>query len=144
LPLVHLPQRRRAVGFERCMKMTDDMSLHGRSILVIEDDLILAETLAELLEDAGASVVGPIGKRDEALAFIDDDDNRFDTVLLDVNLHGQPAYPIADQLIERRIPFVFTTGDSVDGADATYAAYPRCAKPYRQKTLLAMLASVRV
>lgn len=121
--------------------MTDDTSLHGRSILVIEDDLILAETLTELLEDAGASVLGPIGKRDEALAFIDGNDNRFDTVLLDMNLHGQPAYPIADHLIKRGIPFVFTTGNATDLADATYAAYPRCEKPYRQKALLTMLAS---
>jgi CheY-like chemotaxis protein len=82
--------------------------------------------------------------REEALSFIGGEDNRFDTVLLDVNLHGQPAYPIADQLIKRGIPFVFTTGNAADLANAAYAAYPHCAKPYRQKTLLAMLASAAI
>jgi DNA-binding NtrC family response regulator len=115
--------------------------LMGRRILVIEDDYLVAEILSQMLQDAGAIVLGPIGWRDEALTFISRNSVDFDTVVLDVNLHGQRSYPIADALIERTIAFVFTTGYGADALDAAYQGYPRCEKPFQQQTLFAALMS---
>jgi DNA-binding NtrC family response regulator len=116
--------------------------IQGRSILVIEDDYLVAEILVQMLEEAGSTVLGPIGWRDEALAFIRRNSPAFDTAVLDVNLHGQSSYPIADALIDRGIKFIFTTGYGADALDTAYRGYPRCEKPFQQQTLLAVLASV--
>ena len=124
--------------------MTHDRLLQGRRILVIEDDFLVAEILTEMLEEAGATILGPIGWRDEALAFVNHDSTRFDTVVLDINLHGQPSYPIADALIARDIQFVFMTGYGAGALEAAYRGYPRCEKPFEQKALLAALAPARI
>jgi DNA-binding NtrC family response regulator len=119
--------------------MTNVRFLQGRRILVIEDDFLLAETLTDMLEDAGATVVGSIGWRDEAFVFVSRDSIKFDTVIPDINLHGQPSYPIADVLIERGIHFVFVTGYGADAIEAAYRRYLRCEKPFEQKVLFAAL-----
>jgi DNA-binding NtrC family response regulator len=118
--------------------------IQGRSILVIEDDYLVAEILVQMLEDAGSTVLGPIGWRDEALTFISRNSATFDTAVLDVNLHGQPSYPIADALIERGIKFIFTTGYGADALATAYRGYPRCEKPFQQQTLFAALTSVLI
>jgi CheY-like chemotaxis protein len=115
--------------------------LQGRRILVVEDEYLIAEVLTQMLEDAGATVLGPIGWRDEALAFIRGDGSAFDVAVLDVNLHGQSSYPIADALIERGIDFVFTTGYGTDALNEAYRGYPRCTKPFDQQGLFAALIS---
>ena len=76
-------------------------ALSGRRPLVIEDDYLVAQILIQMLEDAGAAIIGPIGQIDEALSLIEHDSSGFDSVVLDVNLHGRASYPIADALIER-------------------------------------------
>jgi CheY-like chemotaxis protein len=115
--------------------------LQGRRILVVEDEYLVAEVLTQMLEDAGATVLGPIGWRDEALTFIRSDGPAFDVAVLDINLHGQPSYPIADALIERGIDFVFTTGYGGDALNEAYRGYPRCMKPFDQQALFAALTS---
>jgi CheY-like chemotaxis protein len=115
-------------------------ALVGRRILVIEDDYLVAQILTALLEDAGAVVLGPIGWRDEALSFIERDSSTFDSALLDINLHGQTSYPIADALTALGIRFAFTTGYDMSAIDEAYRDYPRCAKPFQEDKLLAALA----
>jgi CheY-like chemotaxis protein len=122
--------------------MTQNRPLQGRRILVVEDDYLVAEIVTEMLEDAGAVVLGPIGWRDEALRFIASDIAAFDTALLDVNLHGEVSYPIADALIRRDIHFVFTTGYGAGLLDEAYCSFRRCEKPFRAQTLLAALNAV--
>ena len=95
-----------------------------------------------MLEDAGAIVLGPIGWLDEALSFISSNSAAFDAALLDVNLHGEASYPIADALIKRGIHFVFTTGYDSDALDEAYRSYLRCEKPFRAETLIAALSAV--
>jgi hypothetical protein len=60
-------------------------------------------------------------------------------VVLDVHVHGQASYPVADALIEFGVHFVFTTGYDVDALDAKYRAYPRCEKPVEEQALFAAL-----
>jgi hypothetical protein len=44
-----------------------------------------------------------------------------DGAVVDINLQGELAYPIGDALIERGIPFVFTTGYDQAGIPTAYA-----------------------
>ena len=116
--------------------------LSGRRILVVEDDYLVAQLLVDLLQDAGAEVIGPIGHVDEAIAFIEGNSEKFDGAVLDVNLHGKKSYPIADALAARSVEFVFTTGYDAGVLEGKYAHYPRCEKPFNQPALIAVLAGV--
>jgi CheY-like chemotaxis protein len=113
--------------------------LHGRRILVVEDDFLVGEVLTDLLQELGAIVVGPIGWVDEAVEFITRGEEAIDGAVLDVNLHGKKSYPIADLLIERGITFVFATGYGLDGVDDRYRGFPRCEKPLNMAALVAAL-----
>jgi ActR/RegA family two-component response regulator len=122
----------------------ENMTLQGRRILVIEDDYLVAQVICSFLEEAGAEIVGPIGWVDEAIAFIKSHCAAFDGAVLDVNLHGQKSYPIADSLLAHHVGFVFTTGYGADAVEAAYRHYPRCEKPLNQQAIVAALATIRL
>ena len=82
--------------------------LEGLSILVVEDNFLLAEVTKDLLEDMGCTVVGPVGQLDSGLELARDAD--LDGAILDINLHGEFSFAIADVLRARDIPFMFVTG----------------------------------
>jgi DNA-binding response OmpR family regulator len=82
--------------------------LSGCRVLIVEDEYFLANDLEAALKSSGASVIGPIGDFDDAMHQAANDG--FDIAIIDINLHNEMAYPIADELIRQRIPFVFCTG----------------------------------
>jgi CheY-like chemotaxis protein len=114
--------------------------LEGYRILVVEDDYFVAKELVDILESAGAEVVGPIGWLDEAIAFLEQETERLDAAVLDINLHGEKAYSVADFLIARSVRVAFATGYGADGLEEKYAGYPRCEKPFNRSALVAALA----
>jgi DNA-binding NtrC family response regulator len=114
--------------------------LRGRTLLVVEDEYIVAADLAMRLEDAGADVVGPAGSVKEALSCLHADGERLDGAVLDVNLGGERVYPVADELIARGVPFVLTTGYDASAIDSAYAGVPRCEKPVDPAALVRALA----
>jgi DNA-binding NtrC family response regulator len=120
------------------MMEDDKRSLHGCRILVVEDDFLVAEALSALLEQAGASVVGPVGWVDSALALVATD--AIDAAIVDVDLHGEKSYPIVDALATRRVPMVLATGYGNDAIDSRYHSYPRCQKPVNIRSLFSILA----
>ena len=124
--------------------MTDQSKepLQGRRILIIEDDFFVGQALLCVLELAGATVLGPIGRLDEALEYVKSKDNLIDGAVLDVNLHGERSYPVADVLHQRDVRFVFATGYGIDSLDAEYAGHDRVEKPFDHERLLAKLADV--
>jgi hypothetical protein len=62
--------------------------------------------------------------------------------VLDVNLAGEPAYPVAEQLDARTIPFIFTTGYGRQGMPDLWARRPIIQKPFTAEDLRAVLESV--
>src|SRR5450755_3793242 len=84
----------------------------GRRVLVVEDEMIVAWLLQDMLADLGCVVVGPAASINEALVMIDAE--AFDVAVLDVNLNGKMSYPIADVLASRGVPFLFSTGYDKD------------------------------
>ena len=54
----------------------------------------------------------------------------FDMAILDVNLGGETAWPVARKLREMRIPFVIATGGHVEPPPAEFANVPMIEKPY--------------
>ena len=82
--------------------------LAGRTVLVVEDEAIIAVMIADVLNELGATVLGPAGSLQQALALADDP--RIEAAILDVNLRGERVAPIAARLFDRGIPFAFATG----------------------------------
>lgn len=120
--------------------MAPQTALEGRRILVIEDDYLVAQVLCDLLEELGAVTVGPIGWASEALAFIESSEANFDSAIIDVNLHGEKSYPVAEALMRRNVRFALATGYGADGLDEAYRSLPRCEKPFDQNALIAALS----
>ncbi|RQP05744.1 MAG: response regulator [Paracoccus sp. BP8] len=114
--------------------MTEPL-LKARRILVVEDEFLLAAELRGELERAGAIVVGWAGTLQDAMALIRAE-KRLDGALLDVNLHGEAAFPAADLLIERGVRFVFVTGYDQSALPDRFADILRLDKPVDMEKLV--------
>jgi CheY-like chemotaxis protein len=77
-------------------------------ILIVEDDLVIALMIEELVREFGYKVssVAPT----VAMARLQIAMRNFDCVLLDINLEGESRPEIADVLLEAGVPFAFVTG----------------------------------
>jgi CheY-like chemotaxis protein len=113
-------------------------SLVGKRVLLIEDETLVAMLLEEGLAELGCAVVGPIGRVDAAKRAIDAE--RFDCALLDINLRGQPVYPVAELLAERHVPFCFVTGYAEPEVAPPFARRPVLCKPFSARDLAAVIA----
>ena len=103
--------------------------LRDRRILVVEDEYLIAMNLQDALESVGSVVLGPVPSVDKAITTIDSESN-IDAAVLDVNLGGALAFAVADKLIARKIPFVFTSGYEDNVIRDRYAHVKTCPKPY--------------
>jgi DNA-binding NtrC family response regulator len=114
--------------------------LSGRRVLVVEDEVMVSWILEDMLADLGCEVVGPAARIDQALAIVEME--TIDLAILDVNLNGKKSFSVADALIARGVPFVFSTGYNDDGIPDTYKVYPMMQKPYAMVNLSGVLESL--
>jgi len=98
-----------------------------RRLLVVEDELLLAEQMAQTMENLGWAVMGPARSLDEAEALIAGRDP--DVALLDVNIGGQSVFPLADVLHRRRVPIVFCSGYDLGDEVDRFTGCARLRKP---------------
>lgn len=103
-------------------------ALTGLIILVVEDELLLADHIVEILQEAGAEIIGPVGTLSGALALLQTI-GPLDGAVLDIRLQDEAVYPLADALRERAVPFVFVTGYMAGAIPARYRNIPRYEKP---------------
>ncbi|GIL39841.1 response regulator [Roseiterribacter gracilis] len=96
-------------------------------ILVVEDEMLLVMLLEDTLSDAGFEMVFA-ARVDLAIAMATVEP--LDGALLDVNVSGVPAFPVADVLRKRGIPFAFLTGYGRSGVRADLADAPVIGKPF--------------
>jgi CheY-like chemotaxis protein len=103
-------------------------------VLVVEDVLLAAEALCELLEYYNCKAVGPAGRCKRALALLDEDPP--DAALLDISLGPETSFPVADALQARGIPFAFLTGYSDESFfPPRFDGVPVLGKPLDMKAL---------
>lgn len=100
--------------------------LTGRTVVVVEDEPLVAMDVAAELEGAGALVV-VAHDLDEAVRIASDrgGDPDPDVAVLDVDLRGREVFPAAVLLRDRGIPIVFHTGRGA--LSALLGDYPRSA-----------------
>jgi CheY-like chemotaxis protein len=100
-----------------------------RSVLIVEDEPLIAMMLEDFLVSLGHGVAGICESVAEALARIER--GGFDVAIVDVHLKGgEQVWPVADRLAAMDIPFVLATGGHIEKPPAEHAAAPVLAKPF--------------
>jgi CheY-like chemotaxis protein len=112
----------------------------GLRILIVEDEFLLAMELEMLLQQGGCVVLGPVSSVGQALAMLDGEPP--DVALLDVNLKGERATPVAAALQARGVPFVLITGYSPPQlSEPELREAPRVDKPVNCRLLKRAVAT---
>jgi CheY-like chemotaxis protein len=114
-------------------------TLAGIRVLVVEDEVAISLLLEDMLLEMGCEVVGPAGRLSAAAELAARE--QLDVAVLDVNLAGQPIYPVAEALAARGVPFVFSTGYGSAGIDEPYRDRPVLQKPFAQNELERIIRS---
>lgn len=116
-------------------RLTTDNGLQGLRVFVAEDEFLLALDLCDILESAGADVVGPARSHAEASDTLADQP-LIDVALLDLNLGGKSSGPIALDLKARGVPVILTTGYDAEDVPAALKGMPVCVKPLSASVVL--------
>jgi CheY-like chemotaxis protein len=114
--------------------------ISGRKVLLVEDEMLVAWLVGDMLAELGCAVVGPASSVNQALAMIDAE--AIDAAVLDVNLDGKMSYAVADALTARGVPFVFSTGYDKDSLLDGYRTFPVLQKPCHRSELSDTLAKL--
>lgn len=107
--------------------------LAGNSIMLVEDEAIVALAVNDSLTDLGFSVVGPFSRVADACRALQE--NQVDAAILDVNLDGEMVYSLAETLTARKIPFVFATGYGAESIESRFEHIPVLQKPIEKNML---------
>jgi len=102
--------------------------LAGTSVLVVEDEYMIADALVRELRGVGARVVGPAASLPQAMTLIADLPSP-DVAILDINLRETLVYPLIDRLLAADVRVLITSGYDEAMIPERYRALPRCEKP---------------
>jgi CheY-like chemotaxis protein len=102
--------------------------LSNRKVLVVEDEMIIAMLIEDMLDEFGCKLVGPATNVPRALELIAKES--IDVAVLDLNLDGKDTYAIADALQRKNVPFIFATGYGSAGLRQEYGNRPVLQKPF--------------
>ena len=110
----------------------------GARVLIVEDEIIVALFLEDLLGEFGYEVAGVVSDLDDAMARAPD----YDAAVLDVHLNGRNVFDFADLLAARGTPFVFATGYGERGIPDRHRGRPVLQKPFQPADLKQVLAQI--
>ncbi len=101
---------------------------HALRVLVVEDEMMIAMLMEDMLQDLGYETVGPARRLESGMKIAGSE--QIDLAILDINLGGAQSFPIAALLVARGIPVIFATGYGVSGLSNEYMDFPVIAKPF--------------
>src|SRR3712207_6698401 len=102
-------------------------ALDGLTVLVVEDEALIAWEVEALLREAGGRVIGPATRVADALDAIGG--HRLDGALIDISLADGSGFAAADALAQASVPFVFVTGHSAEILPDRHRSRPILIKP---------------
>ncbi|OAF12414.1 hypothetical protein AYJ54_06190 [Bradyrhizobium centrolobii] len=108
--------------------------LAGAHVLLVEDEALLAIELEGLFKSQACHVIGPFGDLTEATQVARRE--TIDVAILDTNLNGEMVYPLAEDLLTRRIPFLFLTGYDACNLPEQFRSMLRVSKPFDRADLI--------
>lgn len=88
-------------------------SLDGLSVLLVEDEYLIALDAEQILRDLGAGSIEIASNLNRAKKHAED--GEYDLAILDLNLNGELSYPVAAILRDRGVPVVFASGYGLKG-----------------------------
>ena len=109
----------------------------GRRILVVDDEVLVAMLITDMLETLGHEVVGPAHDLEEGLALAGA--GVIDCAILDITLHGRSSMPIADALRQRGVPFMFASGYPPSPNETGFQGVQLLQKPFDVRQVEAAL-----
>ena len=112
--------------------------LSNCKVLVVEDEMMIAMLIEDMLDEFGCKTVGPATNVPRALELIGKE--QVEVAVLDLNLDGNDTYAIADALRHKRVPFIFATGYGSTGLREDYRGRPVLQKPFQARELETALA----
>ena len=115
------------------------LPLTGVRVLLVEDETLVAMLLEDMIADLGGTVIASASRVAGALKVVEDDATAIDLAVLDVNLGGEEAFPVATALAERGVPFAFSTGYGNSGLPDPWRSRPTLQKPFTQDQVTAVL-----
>jgi two-component SAPR family response regulator len=116
------------------------VNLEGKSILIVEDEALIALDLQLCLEHAQAQVIGPFDT--VSAAFKGLQVHNVDAALLDIRVHDGEVFPLADKLAALNIPFAFLSGFEPAALPEPYRAFPILTKPFDSMRLQSILSAL--
>jgi CheY-like chemotaxis protein len=117
-----------------CLPKSRGLVLHGKRVLIVEDDYVTAQGLSDAIADNGFTVVGPVDTADRAVRLIDQEAP--DGALLDVRLREGSSVEVARALQEHGVPFIVMSGYSRDTLPPELKKSPFVAKPMSESELI--------
>lgn len=115
---------------------------HTTTVLVVEDEFIIALDLSETVRDMGFRVEGPYANKDHA--FIAIDQEMPDVAILDVMTGDGEVFPLADALTDAGVPIIFHSGHiRPSELRERYPDAQAAAKPCPPDRLMAMIEAAR-
>lgn len=112
-----------------------------KSVLIVEDEIIVAFDLEEMVGEMGHRVFGVASSLDGALAKISQ--GRPDIAILDLNLSGESSLPLAEKLARNGVPIIYSTGyEVVDGLPGMPESARIVQKPMAQEDLARTIADL--
>lgn len=117
-----------------------DTRLAGLRVLVVEDEGLVGMLLEDMLEAFQCRVVGRASRLAVARGLARRE--RIDCAILDINVHGEPVYPVADLLAARAIPFAFVTGYGRAELAERFRHLPVLQKPFKPSELRDLLMAL--
>jgi CheY-like chemotaxis protein len=107
--------------------------LSNRKVLVVEDEMMIAMLIEDMLDEFGCKLVGPATNVPRALELIGKES--IDVAVLDLNLDGKDTYAVEDALQRKNVPFIFATGYGSTGLRQEYGNRPVLQKPFQARDL---------
>jgi CheY-like chemotaxis protein len=121
------------------MLLPDRPDLAGLTVLVAEDEAIVALELEGTLRAGGCAVLGPAQSNAEALELLRRGRARPDAALLNATLADGSAVALVEAMRAAGVPVGLVTGYAVDELEAPLRELPVLGKPHRPPDVLAFL-----
>jgi CheY-like chemotaxis protein len=113
--------------------------MSGRQrVLIVEDEVVVALFMEDILTEFGYEVAGVVGRLDEAMTRGTD----YEMAVLDVHLNGHSVFDFADRLAAGGVPFAFATGYGERGIPERHRGRPVLQKPFQPQDLKRVLEQI--
>jgi two-component SAPR family response regulator len=107
--------------------------LENKSVLIVEDEFLIGQLLHDMLGELDCRSITYSSDLSRALHALSK--SRPDLAIIDLNLDGQSAVPLAVKLRDEQIPFIISSGYAPKSLDPEWQLYPILTKPFLLEAL---------